>query len=83
MTMDRQTLLQTVVSMLRSIAPEVDADALQPGRPLRNQVDLDSMDWLNFLISLHNRFGVNIPEADYARLVCLDDVVDYLQSKLV
>ena len=44
MTMDRQTLLQTVVSMLRAIAPEVEPDALDPGRPLRSQVDLDSMD---------------------------------------
>ena len=82
MTMDRQTLAQTVVSLLRAIAPEVEADTLEPGRPLRNQVDLDSMDWLNFLISLHERFGVNIPEADYAGLVSLDNVLDYLQSKL-
>ncbi len=82
MTMDRQTLLQTVVSMLRAIAPEVEPDALDPGRPLRSQVDLDSMDWLNFLVSLHERFGVNIPEADYAGLVCLNDVLDYLQAKM-
>jgi len=40
------------------------------------------MDWLNFLISLHGRFGVNIPESDYAQLVLLNDVVDYLQSRL-
>jgi acyl carrier protein len=82
MTMDRQTLAQTVVALLRSVAPEVEPDALEPGRPLRSQVDLDSMDWLNFLISLHERFEVNIPEADYARLVSLNDVLDYLQTRL-
>lgn len=82
MTTDRKVLIGTVVASLRAIAPELEPDTLEPGRPLRHQVDLDSMDWLNFLVSLHERFGVNIPEADYARLVSLNDVVDYLQAKL-
>ena len=82
MTMDRKTLTDTVVTLLRAIAPEVDADTLAPARPLRQQVDLDSMDWLNFLVSLHERFGVTIPESDYAGLVCLNNVVDYLQARL-
>jgi acyl carrier protein len=82
MKTDRTTLLETVVNLLRAIAPELEADALAPGQPLRQQVDLDSMDWLNFLVSVHERFGVNIPESDYARLVSLDDVLDYLQAKL-
>lgn len=82
MTMDRQTLAQTVVALLRSIAPELEPGALEPGRPLRSQVDLDSMDWLTFLVSLHERFGVNIPESEYARLVSLNDILDYLHSKL-
>lgn len=80
---DRQTLVETVVTLLRAIAPEVEPDTLEPERPLRQQVDLDSMDWLNFLVSLHERFGVNIPEADYAGLVTLNNVVDYLQARLV
>ena len=82
MAMDRKTLGDTVVTLLRAIAPELEADSLAPARPLRQQVDLDSMDWLNFLVSLHERFGVNIPESDYAGLVCLNDVVDYLQKRL-
>jgi acyl carrier protein len=82
MIADRQTLMDTAVAALRAIAPELEPDALEPGRPLRHQVDLDSMDWLNFLVSLHDRLKVNIPEADYARLVSLNDVVDYLQTKL-
>jgi acyl carrier protein len=40
------------------------------------------MDWLNFLIGLHQRLGVNIPETDYAQLVTLDNVLDYLQTRL-
>lgn len=70
------------IATLRSIAPEVEADELRGDRPLRNQVDLDSMDWLNFLLGLHEKLKVDIPEADYARLISLDDVVAYLQKKL-
>ncbi|MDO8387300.1 MAG: acyl carrier protein [Pseudomonadota bacterium] len=82
MTNDRPALAATVLGILRSIAPEVEPDALDPTRPLRHQVDLDSMDWLNFLVALHERLGVNIPEADYAQLVTLDNVLDYLLAKL-
>ncbi|HJW04883.1 MAG TPA: acyl carrier protein [Rhodanobacter sp.] len=80
--MERQELLATVVSTLRSIAPEVDAGELVADRALREQVDLDSMDWLNFLIGLHRKLQVDIPEADYARLRTLNDLVEYLGAKL-
>ena len=83
MKTDRPTLVATVLTLLRAIAPELEPEALELARPLRQQVDLDSMDWLNFLVSLHERFGVEIAEADYARLISLNDVVDYLQAKLV
>jgi acyl carrier protein len=82
MTTDRQTLVKGTLEVLRTIAPEVEPDTLAPAQALRQQVDLDSMDWLNFLVGLHERFGVTIAESDYARLVCLDDVVDYLQARL-
>lgn len=83
MKTDRQTLVKTVLTLLRAIAPELEPDTLDLARPLRHQVDLDSMDWLNFLVSLHERFKVEIAESDYARLISLNDVVDYLQARLV
>lgn len=70
------------IGVLKSIAPEVEAEELRGDRPLRNQVDLDSMDWLNFLLGLNRKLGVEIPEADYAKLVTMDDVVSYLGRKL-
>ena len=82
MTTDTQTLLKTTLMLLQAIAPEVDVETLKLAAPLRRQVDLDSMDWLNFLISLHQHFGVNIPESDYADLISLSDVVNYLHAKL-
>ena len=80
--MKEEELRAVVIATLKTIAPEVEEGDLRPDRPLRNQVDLDSMDWLNFLIGLHEKLKVDIPEADYARLVTLGDVLDYLQKKL-
>lgn len=82
MNTDRQSLRDTTLALLYAIAPEVAAQTLNPAQPLRQQVDLDSMDWLNFLISLHERFGVAIAQSDYAQLVTLNDVLDYLQARL-
>jgi acyl carrier protein len=80
--MDEQELLAGVMAELTSIAPEVNPAGLERARLLREQVDLDSMDWLNFLIGLHSRFKVDIPESDYARLRTLDDLIAYLRAKL-
>lgn len=80
--MNPAEIRSVALATLLSIAPEVEAEALRGDRPLRNQVDLDSMDWLNFLLGLHEKLKVDIPEADYAGLVTLDDVVAYLQKKL-
>lgn len=79
--MNAAALLTEVKAILKSIAPEVDADALRTDLPLRDQVDLDSMDWLNFLIALHERLHVDIPESDYARLTTLDALTGYLSAK--
>jgi acyl carrier protein len=78
---NRDELRAAIVATLQGIAPELEAGELQPDRLLREQVDLDSMDWLNFLVAVHERFGVDIPEADYARLATLDAIVDYVRAK--
>ena len=80
--MNADEIRAVVLTTLLSIAPEVETDELRGDRPLRNQVDLDSMDWLNFLLGLHETLKVDIPEADYRRLITLDDVVAYLRKQL-
>jgi acyl carrier protein len=69
-----------VLSVLTTIAPEVDADDIQDDILLRDQVDLDSMDWLNFLRGIHKRLNVDIPESDYASLRTLADVIGYVEK---
>jgi acyl carrier protein len=70
-----------VLSFLRRIAPEADPGRIDPREPLRDQLDLDSMDFLNFLIGVHEARGVDIPEADYPRLSSLEAITEYLGQK--
>jgi len=67
-----------VLGIIKSIAPELEEGELRADRPLRDQIDLDSMDWLNFLVALHERTGKEIPESDYKKLGTLSAIVDYL-----
>ena len=80
--MKREELKTRVLGILTTIAPELDAGGLRADQPLRNQVDLDSMDWLNFLVALHEQLKVDIPEADYGKLATLDDLLAYLKERL-
>jgi acyl carrier protein len=80
--MNDSDLRSTVLATLLSIAPEVEVALLHDNRPLRLQVDLDSMDWLNFLIGLSQQLKVEIAESDYADLVTLKDLLAYLRARL-
>ena len=80
--MNRDELRSAILETLCGIAPEIDAGAIEPARPLRDQVDLDSADWLNFLVALHAKLGVDIPDADAGKLTTLDKLVDYCGARL-
>jgi acyl carrier protein len=71
-----------VLEIIKSVAPELEEAELRADRPLRDQIDLDSMDWLNVLVAVHEKLRVDIPEADYGKLVTLDNLVAYLREKL-
>ncbi len=72
----------TVLRILGEIAPEADLSAIKPGVSLRDQLDVDSMDFLNFLIGVDAELHVDIPEADYPKLVTLDGCVRYIAERL-
>ena len=71
-----------IINELAKIAPEVDANEIDPLGDLREQIDLDSMDILNLMIAIHEATGVDIPEADYPQLATLDACVSYLRARL-
>ena len=66
---------------LRKIAPESDPASLRPDQKIRETLDIDSFDFLSFLIALHEKLGIEIPEADYGKLTTLDAMVRYLIAK--
>ena len=80
-TTTEQDLRQTIFTALRGIAPEADPSTVPPDADLREELDLDSMDYLNFVIALHERLGVDIPEADYPKLTTVDGAVAYLSAR--
>ncbi len=71
----------TVLQVLQEIAPEADVAELKPEVSFRDQLDLDSMDFLTFVIRLHETFGVDIPESDYPRYASLKGCMEQLSGK--
>ncbi len=80
--MNDTELRDGLLAELCRIAPDVDPTTLDPRAPLREAVDLDSMDALNLLGAIHSRFGVEIPDADAGRLRSLDDILAYVRARL-
>ena len=77
----REEIRDIIFDALGAIAPEVDPAMIAPGRSLREQVDIDSFDFLNFIIRLHETLGIDIPEKDYAELLTLDSAIEYLVGR--
>ena len=76
--MTRDEIRSAVLRVLAGIAPEADLGKLDPDLGLRDQLDLDSMDFLNFVIGLEKELHVEIPETDYAKLATLNRCVEHL-----
>lgn len=71
-----------IFSGLALIAPEAEFSAIPAGENLREELDIDSYDFLSFLIWLNEDLGVEIPESDYEKLITLNDLVAYLSQRL-
>lgn len=80
--MTRDEIRRTVIEALTSVAPEIDSQRLRADTAFRQEFDLDSMDFLNFVIALHGKLGVDVPESDYVKLATLDGAIDYLAGRL-
>ncbi len=81
--MIREEIAAKVQGILRRLIPEFDAvAALKPACTLQGQLAADSMDMLNFVVALHEEFGVDVPERDYRKIGTLDGCVDYLLAAI-
>jgi acyl carrier protein len=74
----REQILSQIKECIVQIAPEAEFDRVRTNRPWREQLDIDSFDFLNVLIGIHQRTGVDIPESDYQKVATLDELVNYL-----
>ena len=72
---------QSVLELLGRVAPEADPQELDPDANLQEQLDIDSIDFLNFIMSVHETTGIDIPERDYTKVATLNDCVRYLAAK--
>ena len=80
--MTESEIRQIVQQALSNVAPEVDVNAIDPAKEIRDQIDIDSVDFLNFVIGLHKELNVEIPDADVAKLTTLNGCVNYLAGKI-
>ena len=79
--MTESEIRQIVRQVLSNVAPEVDLESIDAGKDLREQIDIDSVDFLNFVIGLHKELGVEIPDADLPKLTTLNGCAAYLLAK--
>ncbi len=73
---------EVVLNIIADIAPDEDLSAIEPDKRLRDQIDLDSMDFLDIVMELRKQHKIEVPEEDYKELASLDSCVNYLRPKM-
>ena len=81
--MTKEDIVLAMKDIIATIAPDEEVDGLTMDTPLRDQIELDSMDFLDIVMELRKRYGVQVPEDDYAELNTLTGCVNYLEKHLV
>ena len=79
--MTKEDIKKVVLDIISEIAPDEDLSNVQPNVRLREQLDLDSMDFLDIVMELRKQHGIEVPEEDYQQLASLDSCADYLTPK--
>ena len=79
--MTQEEVKQIVLDIIAEIAPDEDLSAVKPDVRLREQLDLDSMDFLDIVMELRKQHGIEVPEDDYSKLASLDSCAEYLTPK--
>ena len=80
--MTRDEVRQVIISILKDIAPDEDLSSIKDDALLRDQIDLDSMDFLDIVMELRKRFNIEVPESDYQELASMASCIRYLQPLL-
>ncbi|VAX17068.1 Acyl carrier protein [hydrothermal vent metagenome] len=80
--MTGEGIRQAIIDIIREIVPDEDLSGIDAEKPLRDQIDLDSMDFLDIVMELRKRYSVEVPEQDYQELATMSSTVNYLLPKM-
>ena len=80
--MTRDAIKELILEIIADIDEDAEFDDLEPDKPLRDQLELDSMDFLDIVMELRKRYQLQIPEEDYPQLATLHSCADYLEPLL-
>ena len=78
----RDEIEHALIAAITNVAPEADPTSIDRKRPIRDQLDIDSMDFLKIVVALHEALGVDVPERDYGKLATLESSVEYLLARI-
>ena len=81
--MTKEDISQSIINIINDILPEGDCSGVDPDQRLRDQLDLDSMDFLDIVMELRKQYSVEVPEDDYPKLATLNSCIEYLEPKMV
>lgn len=77
--MTTDEIRSTILEVIQEILPDEDVSSLKPDVRIRDQIEMDSMDFLDMIMELRKRYGIIVPEDDYMKLFTLDSAVAYLE----
>jgi acyl carrier protein len=80
--MNLDAIRSAVLECLRQVAPEMNPADLNPAENVRQALDIDSYDFLQFLVAVSEKLGVDVPEADYEKLTTFSSITDYLAARI-
>lgn len=81
--MNEEEIKKLIYQLLKQIAPDTEPSALQPDENIRETLNLDSFDSLQFIVALNEKSGVEIPEQDYGKITTLKALVSYMMDKMI
>ena len=80
--MTRDEIAKSIVTIINDILPEGDCSNVDPDKKLRDQLELDSMDFLDIVMELRKKYAIEVPESDYPQLATLNSCINYLEPKM-
>lgn len=78
--MNDENITSAVAAELHRIAPDIGLDEIDRTKDMRDEFDIDSLDFLNLVTALGKRFGLDMPESDYPKMRSFNDLVEYLKA---